>query len=78
MANNRQLKNKTISNMLWRFAERCGAQGVAFIVSIVLARFLNPDAYGVVALLTVFITILNVFIDSGMGNALIQKKIQMI
>lgn len=63
-----------ISNMIWRFAERCGAQGVAFIVSLVLARLLEPRAYGIIALITVFTSILNVFIDSGFGNALIQKK----
>lgn len=62
------------SNMLWRFLERCGAQGVTFIVSIVLARLLDPDVYGTVALVTVFTTIMQVFVDSGMGNALIQKK----
>ncbi len=66
--------NKIINNFLWRFLERCGAQGVTFIVSIVLARFLNPDVYGTVALVTVFTTIMQVFVDSGMGNALIQKK----
>lgn len=66
--------NKILSNLVWRFAERCGAQGVQFIVSIVLARLLVPDVYGTVALVTVFITILNVFVDSGMGSALIQKK----
>lgn len=60
--------------MLWRFLERCGAQGVTFIVSIVLARLLDPDVYGTVALVTVFTTIMQVFVDSGMGNALIQKK----
>lgn len=54
--------------------ERTGAQGVTFIVSIVLARLLDPSVYGVVALVTVFITILQVFVDSGLGNALIQKK----
>lgn len=74
MGDNEQLKGKTVANMIWRLAERTGAQGVAFIVSIVLARFLTPEAYGTVALLTVFTTILNVFIDSGLGNALIQKK----
>ena len=66
--------DKIITNMLWRFAERCGAQGVTFIVSIVLARILAPEVYGTIALITVFITILNVFVDSGFGNALIQKK----
>lgn len=65
---------KVITNFLWRFLERCGAQGVTFIVSIVLARLLDPTVYGTVALVTVFTTIMQVFVDSGMGNALIQKK----
>lgn len=65
---------KTISNFLWRFAERSGAQLVTFIVSIVLARILSPEDYGTIALVTVFITILQVFVDSGLGTALIQKK----
>lgn len=54
--------------------ERVGAQLVQFIVSIVLARILDPTAYGTVALITVFTTIMQVFVDSGLGNALIQKK----
>lgn len=66
--------DKVISNFIWRFAERCGAQVVSFIVSIILARLLEPEVYGTIALITVFTAILNVFIDSGMGNALIQKK----
>lgn len=65
---------EVLTNMIWRFAERCGAQGVTFIVSLVLARLLDPSIYGTVALVTVFTTILNVFVDSGFGNALIQKK----
>lgn len=69
-----QNTNKLTSNFLWRFLERCGAQGVTFIVSIVLARILDPTVYGTVALVTVFTTIMQVFVDSGMGNALIQKK----
>ena len=64
---------KTISNFLWRFAERCGAQLVTFIVSIVLARILMPEDYGTVALVTVFTTIMQVFVDSGLSTALIQK-----
>lgn len=68
------LKKNTVAGFFWRFAERCGAQLVSFIVSIVLARLLSPDDYGVIALVTVFITLSQVFIDSGMGNALIQKK----
>lgn len=67
-------KGKVISNFIWRFAERCGAQLVSFVVSIVLARLLEPSVYGTVELVTVFTTILQVFIDSGLGTALIQKK----
>lgn len=65
---------KIISNFIWRFAERCGAQLVTFIVSIVLARLLLPEDYGTIALVTVFTTIMQVFVDSGLGTALIQKK----
>ena len=67
-------KTRIISNFIWRFAERCGAQCVAFVVSIVLARLLLPEDYGTISLVTVFTAILNVFVDSGLGNALIQKK----
>ncbi len=67
-------KAKTLSGFFWRFLERCGAQAVTFIVSIILARLIAPELYGTVALVTVFTTIMQVFVDSGMGNALIQKK----
>lgn len=67
-------KNSTLKNFVWRFAERCGAQLVTFIVSIVLARILAPEDYGQIALITVFTTIMQVFVDSGLGTALIQKK----
>lgn len=68
------MSNKAIASFLWRFAERCGAQGVQFVVSIILARLLAPEAYGTIALVTVFTTILQVFVDSGLGTALVQKK----
>lgn len=70
-----QTNNKSvIANFIWRFAERCGVQLVTFVVSIVLARLLMPEDYGTVALVTVFTTIMQVFVDSGLGMALIQKK----
>ena len=67
-------KQSVITNFIWRLLERCGAQVVAFVVSIVLARLLDPALYGRIALVTVITSILNVFVDSGMANALIQKK----
>lgn len=47
---------------------------MSFLVSIVLARLLAPEDYGVIALVTVFTSILQVFVDSGLGTALVQKK----
>ena len=71
---NSNTRSKALSGLMWRFLERFGAQGVTFVVSIILARLLDPEVYGIVAIVTVFTAILNVFIDSGLGNALIQKK----
>lgn len=70
----KDLKSATFLGLFWKFLERFGAQGVTFVVSIIIARILDPDAYGTVAIVTVFINILEIFISSGMGNALIQKK----
>lgn len=74
MAEKQSLRRGVFTNLIWRFLERCGAQIVSFIVSIVLARILLPEQYGTISLVMIFIAILNVFIDSGMGTALIQKK----
>lgn len=63
-----------IKNFFWRIGESSGAQLVSFLVSIVLARLLAPEDYGVIALVTVFTSILQVFVDSGLGTALVQKK----
>ena len=63
-----------IKNFLWRLAERAGAQGVKLLVELALAQVLLPKEYGLIAMVTVFITVFNVFVDSGLGNALIQKK----
>lgn len=67
-------KNNVFSNLIWRFAERSGAQIVQFIVSIVLARLLLPETFGIISLVLVIAQIFQVFVDSGLGNALIQKK----
>lgn len=69
-----EVRRKVFSGFIWRFLERIGAQGVGFVVSLFLARLLTPEAYGQVALVTIFITILNTFALSGIGTSLIQKK----
>ena len=67
-------KYAVTSNLFWRFSERILAQLIAFAVSVILARILDANAYGTVALVAVFTSILQVFVESGLGNALIQKK----
>lgn len=66
--------NKIVSGMIWRFGEKITAQLVSFAVSIVLARLLMPDDYGIVAIVNVFIAIAEIFVTSGFGTSLIQKK----
>ena len=74
MKENNSLKSKTISGVIWKFGERVSAQLVNFIVSIILARLLLPEDYGLIALVTVFITICNKIVVSGFATSLIQKK----
>lgn len=71
---NDNLKNSIFSGVFWKFLERILAQGVSFVVSVVLARILMPEDYGVVALILVFINIADVFVTSGFNTALVQKK----
>lgn len=67
-------KKQVVVGAFWKFAERIAAQVVALVVSIILARILSPDEYGIISIVMVFITIANVFVNSGFGQALIQKK----
>lgn len=70
----KSLKEQTVSGVIWSFLERVLAQGVSFIVSIVLARILMPEEYGLIAIVMVVINICNVFFNSGFSTSLIQKK----
>lgn len=70
-----KITNKQIfASLFWKLMERGGVQGVGFIVSIVLARILTPEEFGLIALVTIFIMLANVFVQSGFNTALIQKK----
>lgn len=69
------MKRETVvKNLVWRLGERFGAKMVQFAVYIALAKILDPEIMGDVALIAVFIEVLQLFIESGLGNALIQKK----
>jgi teichuronic acid exporter len=68
------LREKVISGVLWSTIERVSVQFVRFLITIVLARLLSPGDYGLVGMLSIFIALSNVFIDSGFGQTLIQKQ----
>ena len=70
----KDLKQKTLSGFIYKFAERGAAQGISFIISIILARLLMPEEFGTIALLTVFMQILDVFVTFGFGNSLVVNK----
>lgn len=67
-------KGGVLINLFWKFAERMAAQVVTLLVSIILARLLTPEDYGLISIVTIFITLANVLVSDGFGNALIQKK----
>ena len=71
---NTGLGNKVIKSLFWKFLERISAQAVSTIVSIILARILMPEDYGVITVVLIFINICNVFVSEGFGSGLIQKK----
>lgn len=67
-------RDKVLGGFIWKFAERVSNQGVTLIVSIVLARLLLPEQYGLVAMINIFVVFANVFVTSGFTSALIQNK----
>lgn len=68
------LKSQAVKALFWSFLERGGEQGIHFVVSIILARMLFPEQFGLIAMLTIFIALARSLVDSGFGAALIQKK----
>lgn len=67
------LKQKTQKGLVWSFVERFSTQGIQFVFSVILARLLSPDDYGIIAMPLVFLSIAQCFIDSGFSGALIRK-----
>ena len=67
-------KNQVITNFSWRYIGKLGTQVVSFLVTIILARLIAPEAFGAVAIVGIFTSLLQVFVDSGLGSALIQKE----
>lgn len=72
--NNKALKQATLKALFWSFLERFSSSGVQFVFSIFMARILLPEDFGLIAMLLIFISFGQAFINSGFGQALIQKQ----
>ena len=68
------LYNRTAAGVFWNLLEQIGRRGLTAIVTIILARFISPTDFGLIAMLAVFIQIANSLTDSGFMQALIQKQ----
>jgi len=68
------LESRAIRGVFWSGIERLGPQAVQLVVSIVLARLLLPEQFGLIGMLTIFLALGAVFLNSGFGSALIQKQ----
>lgn len=68
------LKKDTVKGVSWNLLEKVGIQGLRFLLGIVLARLLTPEDYGIVGIMTIFISISMTLVDSGFGIAYVQKK----
>lgn len=68
------IKKSVMTGAVWKFAEQIIAQAVSLIVSIIIARLVGPEEYGVVGIITVYFAFANVIISGGLNTALIQKK----
>ena len=68
------LKNKTVKGVAWSGIDNVVKAGVTFIVSIVLARLLTPDDYGLIGIIAIFTAVCQSFIHAGFSSALIRKK----
>jgi len=69
-----ELKEKTLNGLLWSFIDNFAKYGFQFIIGIILARILTPKEFGLIGIITVFISISNSIVDSGFSQALIRKN----
>lgn len=67
-------KQTFASSAIWKIVEAFSTKGISLIVSIVLARMLLPEDYGVVTLTAVFISLSTILVQSGLSTALIRKE----
>jgi len=69
------LKERTISGIIWSFFDSFSSRGIQLVVGIILARILTPNDFGIIGLTAIFISLSKSFTDSGLTSALIRKKV---
>lgn len=68
------LRERTITGVSWSAISQVLNQAFTFAISIVLARILGPEVYGLIGMITVFTGFAAVFGDLALGAAIIQRK----
>jgi len=68
------LKKAAFSAVTWTTLDTFGRQGIHFVISVILARILAPEDFGIIAIMMVFIALADTFVDSGLSAALTQKQ----
>ena len=59
---------------LWGLLSRFAPQAIYLLTTLILARFVTPDAFGTIGVLAVIFTVANILLDSGLGGSLIKEK----
>lgn len=72
--NNKNLSTQIKKGFVWSFIENLSLQGIRFFIGIVMARLLSPSDYGMIGMLTVFMVISDLLVNSGIGSALNQMQ----
>lgn len=70
----KSLSEQSLSAIVWVLLDKAGSSTVNFIVTIILARLLSPEDFGLVAMVMVFFEFSSVFVESGFSTALIREK----
>lgn len=70
----RELRQQTKTGILWSAIQRFSTQGIQFLTTLIMARILTPAEYGTIGMLSIFLAVSSVFVDSGFVNALTRKQ----
>ncbi|MCQ2238679.1 MAG: lipopolysaccharide biosynthesis protein [Bacteroidaceae bacterium] len=74
MQKDKSLTGKAVKGAGWSFLDNISNQGITFLIGLVLARLLSPEEYGLIGIITIFISVFNTIVDSGFSNALIRNN----